>query len=52
MGAAVAPPLERLPAPQGEEPQELPASSANLRQRELPGPLGSESENQGTSAEG
>lgn len=44
VGAAVAAALERLPTAEGEEPQELPARSADLGQGQLPGPPGAESE--------
>lgn len=42
VGVAVAA-LERLPTAEGEEPQQLPARSADLGQGQLPGPLGGES---------
>lgn len=44
VGVAGAPTLQRLPTAEGEEPQELPARSADLSQGELPGPPGAESE--------
>lgn len=44
VGAAVAAALERLPTAEGEEPQQLPARSADLGQGELPGPTGAEPE--------
>lgn len=44
VGAAVAAALERLPTAQGEEPQQLPARSADLGQGRLPGPPGAEPE--------
>lgn len=43
VGAAVAAALKRLPTAEGEEPQELPARSADLGQGQLPGPPGAES---------
>ncbi|KAG7260751.1 hypothetical protein CRUP_015130 [Coryphaenoides rupestris] len=51
--------LQRLPAPQRDQPQELPAGSEHLGQRPLPGPLGAmsatveeeEEEEQGVGAE-
>lgn len=45
VGAEVVAALERLPASEGEEPQELPASAAHFGQSPLPGSLGAKSEN-------